>query len=101
MLKSACTGTTDDTMYDLEAIERMFHEFFDPRLGELAEEIEITEDLLEKGKTIHIPFGFFKYRLVLEGEKPVLRIRVTTRMDTNMIYLVDGEKVRIRDKMRR
>lgn len=79
---------------DLTKLNQQFHDNFSPRMMEYTDEIEITKDLLGRSKSIYVPFGFMRCSLLLRDEKPVLRVNVRTRMDMDMIYLFDGEKVR-------
>ena len=81
-------------MYDLEKLEKKFHEFIKPspdiKYPDLSD-IKITEKLLKERETAYIPFGEVTYFLVIEDEKPILYVRVSTRMDTDLICFVDED----------
>lgn len=72
----------EDNLYEL--LNKLFHQNHYER-----DEIKITEKLFKKQEALHVPFGFLSYFLVMEGEKPVLYVRVATRMDIDSIGFVD------------
>ena len=72
----------EDNLYEL--LNKLFHQNYYER-----DEIKITEKLFKKQEALHVPFGFLSYFLVMEGEKPVLYVRVATRMDIDSIGFVD------------
>ena len=81
-------------MHDLKKLEKKFHEFLKDGLNEKEFDIngiEITEGLLEEQEAFHIHFGYLSYFLVIEDEKPILYVRVSTRMDTDLICFVDED----------
>ena len=77
-------------MYDLEKLEKKFHEFIKPspdaKYPDLSE-IKITEKLLKESETAYIPFGDVTYFLVIEDEKPVIYAHAVSRMDMDSICL--------------
>lgn len=85
--------------YELEKIEKRFREKFTSPICELnsESELEITEKLFFKPKHLHVPFGFIKYNLILLDERPVLHVRLRTRMDMDGAYLIDDDKIRFYD----
>lgn len=72
----------EDNLYEL--LHKLFHQVYYER-----NEIIITEELFNHQEALHVPFGFLSYFLVMEGEKPVLYVRVATRMDIDSIGFVD------------
>lgn len=81
-------------MHDLKKLEKKFHEFLKDGLNEKEFDIngiEITEGLLEEQEVFHIHFGYLSYFLVIEDEKPILYVNVSTRMDTDLICFVDED----------
>ena len=72
----------EDNLYAL--LNKLFHQNYYER-----DEIKITEKLLEQQEALHVPFGFLSYFLVIDDEKPVLYVRVATRMDIDSIGFVD------------
>ena len=81
-------------MHDLKKLEEKFHEFLKDGLNEKEFDIngiEITEGLLEEQEAFHIHFGYLSYFLVIEDEKPILYVHVSTRMDTDLICFVDED----------
>ena len=85
--------------YDLSKIEERFREKFASPICELnsESELEITEKLFFKPKHLHVPFGFIRYDLILLDERPVLHVRLKTRMDMDGAYLIDDEEIRSYD----
>ena len=81
-------------MYDLEKLEKKFHEFIKPspdvKYPDLSE-IKITEKLLEEQESVYIPFGWITYFLVIEDEKPVIYAHAVSRMDVNSICFIDED----------
>ena len=81
-------------MYDLEKLEKKFHEFIKPspdaKYPDLSE-IKITEKLLKERETAYIPFGDVTYFLVIEDEKPVIYAHAVSRMDLNSICFITEE----------
>ena len=78
-------------MYDLEKLEKKFHEFIRKDKFYEDEEIRITQDLLKRQEALYVPFGWMVYFLVIEDERPVIYVRVISRMDLDMICFVDEE----------
>ena len=79
-------------MYDLKKVEEKFHEYLKERLNEKTyriEEIKITEKLLKKEEAFYIPFGWISYFLVIEDEKPVVYANACSRMDLDIIAIID------------
>lgn len=79
-------------MYDLKKVEENFHKYLRTGLDEKEfriNEIKITEELLEQQKAFYIPFGHISYFLVIEDDKPVLYVHVSSRMDLSLIVFVD------------
>jgi hypothetical protein len=79
-------------VYDLNKVEKKFHEYLRTVLDEKEfriNEIKITEDLLQQQKAFYIPFGFISYFLAIEDEKPVLYANASSRMDLDLIVIVD------------
>lgn len=72
----------EDNLYEL--LNKLFHQNYYER-----DEIKITEKLFKKQEALHVPFGFLSYFLVMEDDKPVLYVRVATRMDIDSIGFVD------------
>ncbi len=72
----------EDNLYEL--LNKLFHHNYYER-----DEIKISEKLLEQQEALHVPFGFLSYFLVIDDEKPVLYVRVATRMDIDSIGFVD------------
>lgn len=85
--------------YDLSKIEERFREKFASPICELnsESELEITEKLFFKPKHLHVPFGFIRYNLILLDERPVLHVRLKTRMDMGGVYLIADEGIRFYD----
>lgn len=85
--------------YDLSKIEERFREKFASPICELnsESELEITEKLFFKPKHLHVPFGFIRYNLILLDERPVLHVRLRTRMDMDGVYLIADEGIRSYD----
>jgi len=86
--------------YDLKKIEKKFHEYLRTVLDEKEfriTEIKITEDLLQRQKAFYIPFGFISYFLAIEDEKPVLYANVSSRMDLDLIVIVDENEYEVYD----
>ena len=87
----------DDSMYDLEKIDKIFHESIVSKLSEKVLERnqipKIDEDLFNEIRIIDMPFGGLFYFLALEDEKPVLYVRPFSRMDPNYspIHIIDEE----------
>lgn len=79
---------------DLTRLNEQFQDYFSLRMGEYTDEVEITKDLFSRVKTVFVPFGHMRCSLFIRDEKPVLHVSVRTRMDSDMHYLFDGEKVR-------
>ena len=79
-------------MYDLKKVEKKFHEYLRSCLDDKVyriDEIKITEELLEKQEAFYIPFGHVSYFLVIEGEKPVIYAHASSRMDLDIVALID------------
>ena len=85
--------------YNLSKIEERFREKFASPICELNDEseLEITEKLFFKPKHLHVPFGFIRYQLILLDERPVLHVRLKTRMDMDGVYLIADEGIRSYD----
>jgi hypothetical protein len=83
-------------MYDLKKIEEKFHELLgsDCEGFYRLEDLRVTEDLFERGKSVHIPFGFMKYRLKVENGEAVLEVRAVSRMDVDEICLIYEDEIR-------
>lgn len=87
-------------VYDLNKVEKKFHEYLRTGLDEnefRINEIEITEDLLYEQSAFYIPFGHVSYFLVIEDEKPVLYANVSSRMDLDLIVIVDEHEYAVYD----
>lgn len=80
-------------MYDLKKIDERFHEFFGPRMEKYLGDIEITGELFERAEMTYIPFGHMRYGLIIEDERPVLKVRMISRMDTNTLYFISEDDV--------
>ena len=81
-------------MYDLKKLEEKFHEFLKDGINEKEFDIDgvkITEELLKQQEAFLIHFGYLSYFLVNEDEKPVIYVHVSTRMDTDLMCIVDEE----------
>lgn len=78
-------------MYDLEKLEKKFHEFIKKDEYYSDVEIRITEDLLKRQEALYIPFGWMTYFLVIEDERPVLYVLGISRMDLDSICFVDED----------
>ena len=79
-------------MHDLKKVEEKFHEYLKTRLNEKTyriDEIKITEELLEKQEAFYIPFGWISYFLVIEDGKPEVYANAYSRMDLDMIAIID------------
>lgn len=79
-------------MHDLKKVEEKFHEYLKTRLNEKTyriDEIKITEELLEKQEAFYIPFGWISYFLVIEDGKPEVYANACSRMDLDMIAIID------------
>ena len=79
-------------MHDLRKVEEKFHEYLKSRLNEESfriDEIKITEDLLEQEEAFYIWFGSLSYFLVIEDGKPVVYANACSRMDLDVIALID------------
>ena len=85
--------------YDLSKIEERFREKFATPICELnsESELELTEKLFFKPKHLHVPFGFIRYNLILLDERPVLQVRLKTRMDMDRTYLIDDDGIKYYD----
>jgi len=86
--------------YDLKKIEKKFHEYLRTVLDEKEfriTEIKITEDLLYEQSAFYIPFGHVSYFLVIEDEKLVLYANVSSRMDLDLIVIVDENEYEVYD----
>ena len=86
-------------MDDLKRIEKRFHEFLGPRL-EYLDNRELTGDLFERAETVRVPFGFLKYSLIIRDKRPVLKVHILSRMDTNMMYYISEDSIESRDWFR-
>ena len=87
-------------MYDLNKVEKKFHEYLRTVLDEKEfriNEIKITEDLLYEQSAFYIPFGHVSYFLVIEDEKLVLYANVSSRMDLDLIVIVDENEYEVYD----
>ena len=80
-------------MYDLNKIDERFHEFFDPRFDKYVEGIEITDELFKRAERFYVPFGEMSCRLIVEDGKPVLRVRIISRMDTDIVCFIGEDTV--------
>ncbi|MBR4397367.1 MAG: hypothetical protein IKS93_05905 [Methanobrevibacter sp.] len=86
-----------DMMYDLEKIDKIFHESIVSKLSQKVLERnqipKIDEELFNEIRIIEVPFGGLFYFLALEDEKPVLYVRPFSRMDPNYapIHIIDEE----------
>lgn len=86
-----------DRMYDLEKIDKIFHESIVSKLSEKVLERnkipKIDEELFNEIRIIEVPFGGFFYFLALEDGKPVLYVRPFSRMDPNYspIHIIDED----------
>ena len=81
-------------MYDLKKLEEKFHEFLKDGINEKEFDIDgvkITEELLKQQEAFLIHFGYLSYFLVIEDERPVIYVHVSTRMDTDLMCFVDEE----------
>lgn len=79
-------------MYDLKKIEENFHKYLKTGIKEEDynfNEIKITERLLKKQEAFYIPFGHISYFLAIEDEKPVLYAHISSRMDLDIVCIVD------------
>jgi len=86
--------------YDLNKVEKKFHEYLRTVLDEKEfriNEIKITEDLLYEQSAFYIPFGHVSYFLVIEDEKLVLYANVSSRMDLDLIVIVDENEYEVYD----
>ena len=86
--------------YDLNKVEKKFHEYLRTVLDEKEfriHEIKITEDLLYEQSAFYIPFGHVSYFLVIEDEKLVLYANVSSRMDLDLIVIVDENEYEVYD----
>lgn len=85
------------SMYDLEKIDKIFHESIVNKLSEKVLERnqipKIDEELFNEIRIIEVPFGGLFYFLALEDEKPVLYVRPFSRMDPNYapIHIIDED----------
>jgi len=87
-------------VYDLNKVEKKFHEYLRTVLDEKEfriNEIKITEDLLYEQSAFYIPFGHVSYFLVIEDEKLVLYANVSSRMDLDLIVIVDENEYEVYD----
>lgn len=81
---------------DLKRIEERFHNFI--RVDKYDEEdVKITEELFVTGNKLYIPFGWMNYFLAVDDGKPVLYIRMISRMDMNSMCFIDAEGVKCYD----
>ena len=79
-------------MHDLKKVEEKFHEYLKERLNEnnyRIDEIKITEKLLKKEEAFYIPFGWISYFLVIEDGKAVVYANACSRMDLDIIAIID------------
>ena len=79
-------------MYDLKKVEEKFHEYLKERLNEniyRIDKIKITEKLLKKEEAFYIPFGWISYFLIIEDGKPVVYANACSRMDLDIIAIID------------
>lgn len=83
--------------YDLTKLEEKFQEFLKAYKYFGRDEIRITEDLFTRGESIFIPFGHMKYHLAIEDEKPVIFSHLRSRMDLNLVCLIDEDGWRCYD----
>ena len=79
-------------MYDLKKVEKKFHEYLKSRLNDKTyriDEIRITEELLKQEKAFYMPFGWISYFLVIEDGKPAVYANACSRMDLDIIAVID------------
>lgn len=79
-------------MYDLEKLEKKFHEYLKRVINEnqyRIDEIKITEKLFEKKAVVFMSFGQFSYFLVIDDGKPVIYLHAISRMDLDMVAFID------------
>lgn len=81
-------------MHDFKKVEEKFHEYLKSRLNEEVyriDEIKITEELLERQEAFYIPFGWVSYFLVIEDERPVVYANACSRMDLDIIAIIEED----------